>query len=317
MKRLILAAVIGLAVQGAAWAAGLPATLRQTALVEGEVILLGDIWDNLGDKASVPLVNAPQPGKRATLDARWLSAAAAAHGIDWRPATVFEKIVVERAGQKVDPALIETEVREALALEGVPANAAIDIANRAALAVVVPAGTPNTVAVRDLIWDARHNRFTATVELPAAQPAVARLKVSGRIATTTRVPVLTRLINRGDVITERDVEMVDLRDEQVRADVVTDVADLIGREPRLQLRPGVAVRRAEIQRPVVVQKNSMVTMVLQTPFMKLTTQGKAVEDGGQGDVIRITNLQSKKTVEARVQGPGLVVVAAGPRVLAN
>ncbi|MGE5502945.1 MAG: flagellar basal body P-ring formation chaperone FlgA [Actinomycetota bacterium] len=302
----------------AAPAAGLPAQLKTATIVEGDVIRLGDLWDNLGERASVPVASAPQPGKRVTLDARWLGAVAAAYGVEWRPAGVFERTTVERNGQTVDIALIETELHEALVAEGAPARSQIDIAGRNSLQMVVPANVPMTVAVRDLVWDPRMSRFTGTVEVPAGSPAATRVKVTGRVWTTTRIPVLTHAMGRGDVITEKDVEWQEMREENARRDVVTDARHLIGMEPRYQLRAGTPVRTTEVAKPVAVARNGVVTMMYRTKFMTLSAQGRAIEDGSTGDVIRVTNMQTKQTVEARVEAPGMVSVAlGGTRPLAN
>jgi flagella basal body P-ring formation protein FlgA len=302
----------------AASAAGLPPQLKAASFIDGDVIHLGDLWDNLGDRANQPVASAPQPGKRISLDARWLATVATAYGVDWRPAGVFEHTVIERNGQTVDVALIETELREALAAEGAPARGQLDIAGRSSLQMVVPANVPVTVGVRDVSWDPRMNRFTATVEVPAGSPAATRVKVTGRVWATTRIPVLTHAMGRGDVITDKDVEWQEVREENARRDVVTDPRHLIGLEPRYNLRPGVPVRTVEVQKPLQVTRNGVVTMMYRTKFMTLTAQGRAIEDGSTGDVIRVTNMQTKQTVDARVEGPGQVSVAlGGPRPLAN
>ena len=130
--------------------------------------------------------------------------------------------------------------------------------------------------------------------------------------------MLSRALGRGDVIGERDIQWVEARADTIRRDIVTDPRYMIGQEPRIQLRAGAPVRGADLQRPVLVPRNSTVTMTVTTPFMRLTTQGRAVEEGGKGDVIRVTNLQSKRVVEAIVDGPGTaIVVPNGAVALAN
>ena len=44
------------------------------------------------------------------------------------------------------------------------------------------------------------------------------------------------------------------------------------------------------------------------PKMILTAQGKALDNGADGDTVRITNTQSKKVIEAEVTGMGRVAV---------
>jgi flagella basal body P-ring formation protein FlgA len=68
---------------------------------------------------------------------------------------------------------------------------------------------------------------------------------------------------------------------------------------------------------VLVARNSTVTIVLQTGYLRLTAQGKAIEDGAKGDTIRVTNLQSKKTIEAVVAGPDFVTVQSGVHSAVN
>jgi flagella basal body P-ring formation protein FlgA len=51
--------------------------------------------------------------------------------------------------------------------------------------------------------------------------------------------------------------------------------------------------------------------------MRLTAQGKALEDGGMGAAIRIANTKSARTIEAVVAGPNLVAVAAPAQLAAR
>ncbi len=317
LASLALAAALAFG-SAAAWAEQLPAQLKPSVSLEGDVIRLGDLWDNIGDKAATPLANAPQPGKRITLENRWLAAVAQSYGIDWRPANAFERSVVERVGQTVDHRVIETELREALRLEGAPANASIEILNRAALQIVIPSGVAPTVGVREVMYDQRMNRFSAVVEVPAGSANATRVKVGGSIFASARIPVLAHPMSRGEIITEQDIEWADVREEVVRRDIVTNLRQMIGQEPRYQLRAGAPVRTAELQKPVVVAKNTTVVMIVKTSFMTLTAQGRAVDDGSTGDIIRVTNIHSKQTVDARVDGPGQVsVTPGGMHALAN
>ena len=64
----------------------------------------------------------------------------------------------------------------------------------------------------------------------------------------------------------------------------------------------------------MVNKGSLVTMTLTGPAMLLTARGRAQENGGKGDVIRITNTHSKQVVEAVVTGPGRVMVGFANRL---
>lgn len=317
MKRILAAAILTLFAVPA-WAADLPVSLKQTATIHGDVVKLGDLWENLGNKAEVVLAGAPQPGKRIVADARWLAAVAQANAINWQPSSGFDRIVIERPGQVVDMRLIEAELRDALAMEGLPGAFEMEISNRSALTIMVPANASSMIAIRDVAVDVRNNRFAATVEVPADSPNAVRQRVNGRVFPVSKVPVLVRPLNRGDIISEADIKWIDLRADVARRDIIVDVDQIIGQEPRYPVRADAPLRASELRRPVLVERNAMVTVTLKTANLSLTSQAKATEAGGKGDIIRITNLQSKRTVEAVVEGPGLVsVTPGGPRVLSN
>ncbi len=77
---------------------------------------------------------------------------------------------------------------------------------------------------------------------------------------------------------------------------------------RRTVNAGKILRAADLQSPIAIEKGSLVTMIIQTPFMMLTTQGKALDEGALGDTIRVLNGRSKKIVEAQIARADTVVV---------
>src|SRR5262249_25624023 len=70
--------------------------------------------------------------------------------------------------------------------------------------------------------------------------------------------------------------------------------------------------------PDLIQRNDMVTIIYEAPGLLLTLRGKAADSGAQGDTISVLNLQSKRTVQGTVTGPGQVTIAATtPRVVSE
>jgi flagella basal body P-ring formation protein FlgA len=56
-------------------------------------------------------------------------------------------------------------------------------------------------------------------------------------------------------------------------------------------------------------QNEMVTIVYEVPGIGLSVRGKAIDSGADGDVVNVLNLQSKRTVQGTVTGPGRVTIA--------
>lgn len=310
MKRLTLAFVLAVTASPVGMADA--ATLHSSAVVAADVVRIGDIWEGAGDKAETVIARAPAPGRRAVLDAQWLSDVARGYGIAWQPMSRYDRVTVERASQIIERAQIVAEVTAALAAqESLPAEVEVEIAN-GDLRLHLPADAPVALTVRDLTFDQRSRRFTAVIETP-----VERLRVAGVVHTITELPVLIRPIARGEVISQADVEWRRMRGDRLQRDVVTEAASLVGQAARHALRAGSPLRVADLQRPVVVAKGSLVTMMLKSGTLIITAQGRAAEDGGEGDVIRITNTQSNHAVEARVEGPSLVAVMPSTYIVAN
>ena len=98
---------------------------------------------------------------------------------------------------------------------------------------------------------------------------------------------------------------------------VLNEARLIGMSPRRPIVAGRAVLTTEIQPPTLVKRGKLVTILLQTRFMTLTAKGKSLENGGKGDVVRVQNVDSGKTIEAVVVGQERVTVTANTPVAVN
>jgi len=302
---------------GAAPAAALEAQLRPNVIVDGDYVKLSDLFDNAGDRADTVIAKAPPPGRRVNVDADWLQRQANAYGVKWRPASSFDHAVVERTGVSVTHEQIEQSLHDALVRQNVPTSSEIELGNRST-ELMLPVGSDTSIGIRDLSYDQRFHRFSATIEVPANSTNPQRLRVSGKVFEMVDVPVMSHALNRGEVITARDLSFNHLRQEGLRPDVLTDADRLIGMSPRQGLRSGQMVSANDIERPVAVARGALVTMVLKLGTMTLTAQGRAVEPGSVGDTIRVANTHSNQTVEAKIESPNLVSVAlSGGIALAN
>lgn len=139
------------------------------------------------------------------------------------------------------------------------------------------------------------------------------LAVPVRADEARTLPVLTRDIAPGEVLS-----LDDFIDAPVQGALPVAVAisadQVVGQAARKPLRAGRPVGLSEVRAPILVAKGSLVTVRVSMPGIELSTTAKAIEQGTQGDVIRVLNLASNRVVQAVVTGPGqaLVPVAAQP-----
>lgn len=311
--RLPLAVLVLLALAGTASAGELArtATLVPSVTVDADVVRLGDIFHDVGEKATIAVAYAPRHGSRMVFDAVWLSRTARIYKLRWRASSRFDRVVVVRASQTIDKALIETAVLEALADQGQEGELRVELDNRSIALFLSPDAMP-TVAIKDLRLNGRGGRFSATIAAPADQPVTERT-IHGRFYAIISIPVLSRRMRRGEVVSEEDIEWINIAEKRIQRDVITEPDQLIGMAPRRFLRPRTPIRAGDVRRPVLVPKGSTVTMIVRTPLMTLTARGKAAESGSKGDVIRVMNTQSRRIVDAVVIDGGTVLVrGVGP-----
>jgi flagellar basal body P-ring formation protein FlgA len=93
---------------------------------------------------------------------------------------------------------------------------------------------------------------------------------------------------------------------------ITDPHAAAGLAARHQLRPGQPLRDADLMKPMLVQRNDIVTIFYEAPGIALTLRGQAQDAGAEGDTINVMNTQSKHLLQAVVIAPGRVAVAAVP-----
>jgi flagella basal body P-ring formation protein FlgA len=294
-----------------------PVVLRDVAMVGGNLVRVGDLFINAGEKAFRAVGYAPAPGRRMTFDARTLYRLARAHGLDWTPMSLHDKAVIQRESVVVSGAEVADSILAALPDRGIDTDGVEVELNNPMLKLHLPVDATETVTVEGLSYSAGNGRFSAILTIPADGLSVRQVRVAGRVHRVAPVPVLANRVMRGDVINERDIEWLQLRSSRIPHNTVLDAASLVGFSPKRTLRPGVPVRISEVQQPVLVAKGAHVTLVLETPSMMLTARGRALQNGGRGDIVQVTNAQSHTVVEGVVTGAGTVAVSPSGAVAIN
>jgi flagella basal body P-ring formation protein FlgA len=287
--------------------------LRGAISVEGSEITLGDLFDNTGEKAAVPVAIAPEPGRNAYLRVNAVRRLLRRHSLTWQGAGALSRIKVKRASQTVPRDEITDVIRVALEEHVDMIDHEFDIVGQQPT-LLIAVGADPSVQLENLSVDRVKGRFSVVLTAPADDPTV-RLALRGRLYRVTEVPVLVRRVAANDVIREADVDYVRLRTDRVGRNMITDSGDLIGMSSRRSLAPGRAIRRGDVQIPVLVAKGSAVTMTYRQGNLTLNAAGRAMQSGGQNEQVTVVNLRSHQTVTAVVTGPGQVTVAAIKRLV--
>ncbi|WP_168226409.1 flagellar basal body P-ring formation chaperone FlgA [Bradyrhizobium sp. SK17] len=291
-------------------------TLRASVTVADDIVRVGDLVENAGSAASIAIYRAPDLGTTGTLPvAQVLNILRARQiiGVDTRD---LKEITVTRLARTVDAKEIEQQVARVLERRHGLGNAA-DIAltfDRDPGDLRLEAtntGTLQPVAVR---YDPRSTRFDVSFEIGNdAGSAPLKLRFTGTAIETVEAAILTRSVERGDVLKASDV----IVERRPKAEVGNDAAirdSAVGMQARRQIGAGRALRVPDLAKPDLVTRDQNVTLIYQNGGLYLTIRGKAMDGGAEGDVVSVMNLQTKRTISGVVSGRGQVTISvATPR----
>ena len=304
-------------------AAGAPAALAQqgsdmiaspvlhaNVTVASDLVRIGDLIDNAGSFAQIAVYRAPDIGTSGTIPTAQVLTALRAHqviGVDTRN---IREVTVTRLARTLESKAIELAVAQALEHKNGLGDAAnltltfdrdvqdlrLDAANSGAL---------QTAAAR---YEPRSGRFDVSFEIVnEATGSPTRLRFTGTAVETVEAAVLTRNVDRSDMLKSADVVI----ERRTKAEAGNDAASreqALGMQMRRPMRAGQPLRSADLVKPDLVQRDQSVTVIYETPGLYLTTRGKALDNGTEGDVVNVLNLQSKRTVTGIVTGRGQVTI---------
>jgi flagella basal body P-ring formation protein FlgA len=293
--------------------------LRAAAIVTDDVVRIGDLIDNAGIVADVPIFRAPDPGTTGRVSAARVIEAVEAHALVGLSANGIREIRVTRPGRQVAVNDLESGIAAALAARyGLGSARDIEIRfDMAPAPVNIDAAASGTVSVEQLTYLARSGRFEAIVDVVGSDSR--RMRLSGTALATVEIVTVSRSLSRGALVRPSDIVMERRPRLQVTADMITDPAQAVGRAARNTLTAGRPLRGTDLAKPHLVERNAFVTLVYEVPGITLTMRGKASESGSEGDVVEVLNIQSKRVVHGVVTGQGRVVVSAvnAPAIIAS
>ena len=294
--------------------------LKGEVTVTGNIVHIGDLIENAGIVAKVPIFRAPDLGSTGSVPADVVVEAVRAFALVGLDTGDVSEVVVTRASRTIPAKDIEDRIAQALSAQYAlgPSKDIVVTFDRELRSVQVETTTKGEPRVGALNYDARGGRFDVTLDMPTGATSRGTLRLSGRAAATAEVVTLIRPVERGEILKSADVLIERRPRAEIGRDIVNDQGQAVGLAARAALQPGRPLRVADLMRPELVQRNETVTLLYEVPGITLTVRGKAIEGGAEGDVISVLNEQSKRTVQGVVAGPGRVIISTGsPRLAAN
>jgi flagellar basal body P-ring formation protein FlgA len=320
MRKPLLLLLILLVFSGQAFAAGTTVVVGPETKVPGPLLTVGDLATVSGDNPDLvravrelKLGSAPLPGSRLVLSAEEFSARLADAGADFKNVSwqIPPFITITAAGQVVRSCDLQ-----AMAIREIKHRLNVPEDEDSPDVVITPVGKMADKMVPPGV-------VSLKLELPygihMTTPTVANAAIStdGRAAGTVtmrftvkvwqKVVVANRNMAAGDTVTGENLR-TERWDISRLTGYFTDNEKVIGQQVKRDIPAGTPVCAAFLEKPVLVARGSVVTILVQVGDIIVTSNGKALQAGSQDQLIRVQNMSSNKIVSARVVDSSTVQV---------
>lgn len=119
------------------------------------------------------------------------------------------------------------------------------------------------------------------------------------------IAVAARNIRPGAVLTASDIIL--MRGEV--QDGFGDTNGLIGLEAKVALYAGRTILTSQVTRAASVERNQIIKLIYAVDGLSMSTEGRALGRGAEGQRIRVMNLASKASIFGTIQRNGTVLVS--------
>ena len=147
---------------------------------------------------------------------------------------------------------------------------------------------------------------TITIRCDAPKPWTVYVPI--KVKTLVPVLVTTRQLVRGVPVQDSDITVEERELTRISTGYFENKEELIGRPAKRRLTKGAVIRPVDMAMNKLIRRGNQVSIITESAGFSVRMPGKALSDAGQGEVIRVENLSSKRTIEGVVLAAGIVKV---------
>ncbi|MDF7673435.1 flagellar basal body P-ring formation chaperone FlgA [Acetobacteraceae bacterium ESL0709] len=288
------------------------ATLRNSVEVLGDRVSLSDLFDGLEPGQDRVIGPAPAPGKSIQIGGYQLIAIADQYGIEWEDQSSTASLTLKRAGHVLGRDYFADLVRKSISLDREQGGFFVDIDSFKP--VVTDVREENPVTLSDINWDKKTGKFSATAYLshPTGDKMIDSFALRGTIKVRQPVIVYNASHQAGYIMQGNDMHVEpDYSGKMpLSSQALPDQDNIIGMSLSHAVVAGEPVLATDLRRVTLVHQGDPVLITYDSPGIRLTATGRALEDGGSGQFIHALNLGSKMIVQGKVLSSGEVRVDA-------
>ena len=127
-----------------------------------------------------------------------------------------------------------------------------------------------------------------------------QLTCSFKIRVYEKVAVAARNLQPRRILQAKDVKLEEREVGLTALHYLTDAESVIGRELNRLVREGTIFTAGMVKNPVIMPMGTVVTIVSRYNGIEIRVEGKAMQAGREGSVIKVQNTATHKVLDARV-----------------
>jgi flagella basal body P-ring formation protein FlgA len=132
------------------------------------------------------------------------------------------------------------------------------------------------------------------------------INVSTDMKVFVPVVISTAIINRGDNISATQIKLEQIDITRNNRGFYNSTNQITGMSAKRRIRANQILTPDIIDQPQLIKRGEKVKIIANRDGISASMAGEALEKGSEGEVIRVKNLSSGKTIEAKVVELGVV-----------
>jgi flagella basal body P-ring formation protein FlgA len=138
--------------------------------------------------------------------------------------------------------------------------------------------------------------------------------VTLQLRALPEVVVASQNLQRGDILSARDVKRVPMPPGQAGEDYLTDAAAVVGKELTRAISRDRPIGINDISEPIVIERNDVVELRSISPGIVATTTAKSLGRAAVGEQVLVELQSPKRRLHARAVGYGVVEIVTRPQM---
>lgn len=152
-------------------------------------------------------------------------------------------------------------------------------------------------------------RGALSVGVRCSGPTAWSLYVPVRIGESRQIVILNRSVSRGETVAAKDVSLQERDITTLPFGYLATVADVVGKTIKRPLTAGSVVTPDALELQRIVKRGQNVTLISKIGSAEVRAQGKALNDAGQGERVKVENTSSHRVIEGVVRSADAVEVS--------